>query len=236
MKITELVLESQQLDEGPIAQAIGRGAGKIAKGAANVGKDVKAGFQSGFSGEQPAAAPAAPKQGIMSKIKQAASDFKAGYQGAAQTAAPEKPAADAPAPAAPAATDTAQTVTPAPAAPEKPAADAPAPAAPAATEKPATDAAPTQGSEDVDKLKRQLASLTSDVQLMSRTMGSDRNGVLTDIANIKKQLASLTKPDQATVDADRERIMGKFTDSVERHKQRMVAEGLTNGTISIYKR
>lgn len=54
----------------------------------------------------------------------------------------------------------------------------------------------------------------------------------------KKKRASRKKaaPDQATIDADRDRLMGNFTDSVERHKQRMVAEGFANGTISIYKK
>jgi hypothetical protein len=59
MRINELLVESQQLDEGPFTQAIGKVGGKIAKGVANVGKDLKTGFKAGYSGEQPAAAPAA---------------------------------------------------------------------------------------------------------------------------------------------------------------------------------
>jgi hypothetical protein len=59
MKITELLVESQQLDEGPFTQAIGKVGGKIAKGAAAIGKDLKAGFKAGYSGEEPAADPAA---------------------------------------------------------------------------------------------------------------------------------------------------------------------------------
>jgi hypothetical protein len=82
MKITELLIESQQLDEGPIAQALGRGVGKVARGVANIGKDVKAGFKTGYSGEQPAddqtvAAPAKPNataQGIKQGLNRA---FKA---------------------------------------------------------------------------------------------------------------------------------------------------------------
>jgi len=55
MKINELLVESQQLDEGPFTQAVGKVGGKIAKGVANVGKDLKTGFKAGYSGEQPAA-------------------------------------------------------------------------------------------------------------------------------------------------------------------------------------
>jgi hypothetical protein len=59
MRINELLVESQQLDEGPFTQAVGKVGGKIAKGIANVGKDLKTGFKAGYSGEQPAADPAA---------------------------------------------------------------------------------------------------------------------------------------------------------------------------------
>jgi hypothetical protein len=60
MRINELLVESQQLDEGPFTQAIGKVGGKIAKGVANIGKDLKTGFKAGYSGEQPPAA-AAPR-------------------------------------------------------------------------------------------------------------------------------------------------------------------------------
>jgi hypothetical protein len=60
MRINELLIESQQLDEGPFTQAIGKVGGKIAKGVANIGKDLKTGFKAGYSGEQPSAA--APTQ------------------------------------------------------------------------------------------------------------------------------------------------------------------------------
>ena len=61
MRINELLVESQQLDEGPFTQAIGKVGGKIAKGVANIGKDLKTGFKAGYSGEQPPAAAAAPR-------------------------------------------------------------------------------------------------------------------------------------------------------------------------------
>jgi len=60
MRINELLVESQQLNEGPFTQAVGKVGGKIAKGIANVGKDLKTGFKAGYSGEQPPAA-AAPR-------------------------------------------------------------------------------------------------------------------------------------------------------------------------------
>ena len=73
MRINELLVESQQLDEGPFTQAIGKVGGKIAKGVANIGKDLKTGFKAGYSGEQPpadAAATTAPAQAA--PIKKAA--------------------------------------------------------------------------------------------------------------------------------------------------------------------
>ncbi len=121
MRVNELIVESQQLDEGPIGQAIGKGVGALAKGAgavaggiAGIPGAVKKGFQAGKStvqgdedpNAQPAgtaqqAAPAAPKQGIMGKIGQAVGDFKAGMaQGQGQDAAPAAGGAQpAPAPA-----------------------------------------------------------------------------------------------------------------------------------------
>jgi hypothetical protein len=61
MKISDILVESKQLNEGPFTQSIGRGFGKVAKGVSNIGKDLKTGFKAGYSGEQPPAAPnAAP--------------------------------------------------------------------------------------------------------------------------------------------------------------------------------
>lgn len=76
MRITDILTESQQLDEGPITQAIGKGAGKIARGVANVGKDLKTGFQQGYQDpastkKQPVAKQAPQKQGFMSAFKKA---------------------------------------------------------------------------------------------------------------------------------------------------------------------
>ena len=44
------------------------------------------------------------------------------------------------------------------------------------------------------------------------------------------------QPSQAEIDADRERMMGNFTDSVQRHKQRMVAEAFNRGEISLFRK
>ena len=41
---------------------------------------------------------------------------------------------------------------------------------------------------------------------------------------------------QAELDADRDRLMGNFSDSVERHKQRMVAEAFSRGEISLFRK
>jgi hypothetical protein len=113
MKITELLKESQ-IQEGPLTQVIGKGFGKAAKNLAGFGKDLKTGFKAGYgSGAQtpadPNAAAPAPKQGIVDKVKQAASDFKQGVQqGSGAAPAPaaepeqEKPAANAQATAEPA--------------------------------------------------------------------------------------------------------------------------------------
>jgi hypothetical protein len=43
-------------------------------------------------------------------------------------------------------------------------------------------------------------------------------------------------PDQAEIDASRDRLMGNFSDSVERHKQRMVAESFARGEISLFRK
>jgi len=97
MKITELLKESQQLDEGPFTQAVGKVGGKIARGVANIGKDLKTGFKAGYSGEQPPAdAATAPAQAA--PIKKAGSgfidQFKKGFaQGRSEPAATPAPAA-----------------------------------------------------------------------------------------------------------------------------------------------
>jgi hypothetical protein len=107
MRINELLVESQQLDEGPFTQAIGKVGGKIAKGVANIGKDLKTGFKAGYSGEQPPAdttAPTAAAPTQAAPVKKASGgfidQFKKGFaQGrgepAAEPATTSTPAANA---------------------------------------------------------------------------------------------------------------------------------------------
>jgi hypothetical protein len=61
-------------------------------------------------------------------------------------------------------------------------------------------------------------------------------GEMPATANKKAAPKKKAAPSQATIDADRERLMGRMSDSIERHKQHMVAEGLANGSIRIFKR
>lgn len=77
MKINELLLESKQLDEGPITQAIGRGVGKVAKGVSNIGRELKTGFKAGYNDQSTDNSPAEPKrdsaamQGVKSGLNKA---------------------------------------------------------------------------------------------------------------------------------------------------------------------
>ena len=223
MKITELLKESQQLDEGPFTQAIGKVGGKIAKGAAAIGKDLKTGFKAGYSGEQPAADPAAATTPAAEPEASAATT-------APTQAAPVKKVA----PAAPA---------------EEPAAPAAEPAAtPPAKEEPA---APAKDGGEVIKLQQQLKSLTTDLQGVVSTMQADKQDMLTDISNLKQQVAKLVKPSQAEIDADRARLGVGGSESVSRtdpalaetlarkvqeQKQRMFEAALANGQQSIFKK
>jgi hypothetical protein len=276
MRINELLIESQQLDEGPFTQAIGKGAGKVARGIANIGKDLKTGFKAGYSGEQPAAAPAtaapataAPATAAPAK-KAAAPAAPAKKAAAPATAAPTS-AIDQlkqgfaqgqgePAQAEPAANPEAEKqskigvgqinkiiptlrtrdlmslqanlektiaskkkAAPAPAANAAPAPAAnaaPAPAANAAPA-PAANAAPAPGS---DAAKDELYGA-----------GNRPKGAKDKVAALKSKNKKKAAPTQAEIDADRDRLMGNVNDSIERHKQRMVAEGFANGTISIFK-
>jgi hypothetical protein len=43
-------------------------------------------------------------------------------------------------------------------------------------------------------------------------------------------------PDQAEIDASRDRLMGNFSDSIIRHKQRMVAESFARGELSLFRK
>jgi hypothetical protein len=277
MKITELLVESQQLDEGPFTQAIGKVGGKIAKGAAAIGKDLKAGFKAGYSGEEPAADPNTP----------AATTAPAAAATPTTQAAPVKKQADpakVAATSAPAAEPTATTAEPAPA--EEPASK-PAAAADG------TDAAAIKKELDsflqtykkdlamqnknwefvtpkVNALEKQVADLvaagsatapaaepavTPAAEPAPKARGGKVAGELSQspsaVRRREQRARGKAAPDQATIDADRERNIGMTSDSVIRtsaslsetlarkvqeQKQRMFETALMSGTQSVFKK
>jgi hypothetical protein len=255
MRINELLVESQQLDEGPFTQAIGKVGGKIAKGVSNIGKDLKTGFKAGYSGEQPPAdaaattapAAAAPTQAATSGVKQGLT--KAFAAPAATTSA--APAADATPAADPAAEKAAkigvgqinkiiptlrtrdlmslQANLEKTIASKKKA----APAAPAAEPAAAAPAAPATTPPAADPAAATTTAPAAD-------------------AKVKKPRAKkAVAPTQAEIDADRERNIGMTSDSVIRtgaslsetlarkvqeQKQRMFETALMSGTQSVFKK
>jgi hypothetical protein len=346
MKITELLVESQQLDEGPFTQAVGKVGGKIAKGVANVGKDLKTGFKAGYADQPTAAAntpstpatnPAvtpAPKSG---GIRGAIDQFKKGFaQGRGEPAADTTTAAASSNTAAPAADPKADaqskvgvgqinkiiptlrtrdlmslkknldTViakksaekpvakpaaaptddTPINPATGKPLTEperaahqaaggqfdgetgAPLPLGtkaqnpPTDFEKKLTDLKAKRDAEKVAQAKPAAAPVaeptgTGQAAAAAQAAGQDpeaaakqamaaknpklaaamqQAGEMPATANKKAAPKKKAAPSQATIDADRERLMGRMSDSIERHKQHMVAEGLANGSIKIFKR
>jgi len=250
MKINELLVESQQLDEGPFTQAIGKGAGKVARGIANVGKDLKAGFKAGYSGEQPADAAATTDTTTAAPASTTA---------ATTQTAPVKKAAPAKA-AAPAADTAEPETTPAAAPVAKPAADNAG--ADVATVKKELDSFLQTYKKDlamqnknwefvtpkVNALEKQVADLVAAggaaapavaAEPETKRRGGKVAGELSQSPSAvrrREQRAANKKPSQSEIDADRDRLMGNMNDSIERHKQRMVSEGLANGSISIFKR
>jgi hypothetical protein len=239
MRINELLIESQQLDEGPFTQAIGKVGGKIAKGVTNIGKDLKTGFKAGYSGEQPPADPKAKIDPIMDPAvaspKQAApvkkagggfiDQFKKGFaQGRGEPAA--DPAAST-APTSSAATTSASTTDAAPVA------------------NPAADKAAKIGVRQINKIiptlrTRDLMSLQANLE---KTIASKKKTAPvaqpTDAASTADPAAATTTPavnpaadeivppkrtrkpkakapTQEEIDADRERNIGITSDSVIR--------------------
>jgi hypothetical protein len=240
MRINELLVESQQLDEGPFTQAIGKVGGKIAKGVANIGKDLKTGFKAGYSGEQPPAdAAAAPTQAA--PVKKAGGgfidQFKKGFaQGRGEPAATAAPAAE-PAPAA-----TTNTAPPAAATAAEPAPAAPA-AEPAPVANPKADAQskvgvgqinkiiPTLRTRDLMSLKKNLDAVIATKQKTPAEPAAQPADASTAAAPVDQAAPSATPPEttakkgrkkkavaptQAEIDADRERNIGMASDSVIR--------------------
>jgi hypothetical protein len=261
MRINELLIESQQLDEGPFTQAIGKGAGKVARGIANIGKDLKTGFKAGYSGEQPAAAPAK---------KAAAPATAAPATAAPATAAPATAAPATAAPAAPVKKAAAPTAAPTSAIDQLKQGFAQGQGEPAQTEPAANPEAEKQSKIGVGQINKIIPTLrTRDLMSLQANLektiaskkkaapapaanaapapGSDAakdelygagnrpKGAKDKVAALKSKNKKKAAPTQAEIDADRDRLMGNFNDSIERHKQRMVAEGFANGSISIFK-
>jgi len=192
MRINELLTESQlqHLDEGPITQAIGKVGGKIAKGVAGVGKDLKTGFKAGYSGEEPPASaePAAKKPGLLQKIGQAAGDFKKGFQsGSGQTTTPGAQASTpAPAAAEPAAPAKVAATTD----PSAPAAEPTATsAAPAADPAPAKE--PAANGTDAAAIKKELDSFLQTYKTDLDMQNKNWKFVVPKVNALEKQVADL---------------------------------------------
>jgi len=186
MKINEILIESQQLDEGPFTQAVGKVGGKIAKGVAGVGKDLKTGFKAGYSGEEPPASaePAAKKPGLLQKIGQAAGDFKKGFQqGSGQTTTPGAQAST------PAATE--------PAAPAKVAATT-APSAPAAEE----PAAANNAGADAAAVKKELTDFLATYRKDLAMQNKNWEFVTPKVNALEKQVADLVASGSAAPAAE----------------------------------
>jgi hypothetical protein len=259
MKITELLVESQQLDEGPFTQAVGKVGGKIAKGVANIGKDLKTGFKAGYSGEEPPAdatattapaAAAAPTQAA--PVKKAGGgfidQFKKGFaQGRGE------PAAEPAATAAPAAT----TNTTAPA------------ADPAAVKQSKIGVGqinkiiPTLRTRDLMSLQANLektiaskkkaapAAPAADATTPPAVAPTAEPVAAPADAKVKKSRAKkAVAPTQAEIDADRERLLPQNSSiirtgaslsetlarKVQEQKQRMYETALMSGTQSVFKK
>jgi hypothetical protein len=261
MKITELLVESQQLDEGPFTQAVGKVGGKIAKGIANVGKDLKTGFKAGYSGEEPAADPAAPTTPAATSAAptQAAPVKKAAPAKVAAPVAATEPAAE-PAPATPAA---------------DPAAAADNTGTDIAAMKKELDTLLKNYEDDlamqnknwkfvmpkVNALEKQVASLVAAgsaapaAEPETKRRGGKVAGELSQspsaVRRREQRARGKAAPTQAEIDADRERNIGITSDSVIRtgaslsetlarkvqeQKQRMFETALASGTQSIFKK
>jgi hypothetical protein len=246
MKISEILVESKQLNEGPFTQAIGRGFGKVAKGVSNIGKDLKTGFKAGYSGEQPPAAPDAapvkqpPAAPDAAPVKKKENPTWAGVkQGFARAFGTDNSTASA-------GTTTTST--------------APANVA-NTTATPATGAEPTtqqinkagstktpqtqQGSQtmyaqvkaNIDKLDKKGKQRI--MQLLQKNLGAPATNTpatntpaavqpaVDSVAPVEKSARKPAKPTQAEIDADRERIMGSNSGESTVRTGKVVAESFS---------
>ena len=105
-------------------------------------------------------------------------------------------------------------------------------------------AAPNGYDQDTGKpIQAPAADPAAAAPVKQRTGGRVKGQLSQDPRAVKRREANAAKnkqqaqaPDQAEIDADRERMMGNFTDSVQRHKQRMVAEAFSRGEISLFRK
>lgn len=190
MKINELLVESSQLDEGPFTQAIGKGAGKVAKGIANIGKDLKTGFKAGYADQS---VPATTKPAVQSSTGDGGfiDQFKKGFAQGQKTSS---------LPAAKSATGSTAT---------------------GSAAEPQVAAQSKIGIAQINKIiptlrTRDLLSLRKNIDAVIAKK-STTEPTVKQLGNRKK-----AKPDQTTIDADRERLISKVADSVERYKQNML--------------
>ena len=259
MKITELLVESQQLDEGPFTQAVGKVGGKIAKGAAAIGRDLKTGFKAGYSGEEPTA-PAAAPAAQATQVKKQAAPTKVAASGSAAEPAPA------------AAEPTATSADPAPAAADNAGPDV-------AAMKKELDTLLKNYEDDlamqnknwkfvmpkVNALEKQVAGLVAagsaapaaptEEPAAPKARGGKVAGELSSspsaVRRREQRARGKAAPTQAEIDADRERNIGITSDSVIRkgaslsetlarkvqeQKQRMFETALVNGQHSIFKK
>ena len=216
MRINELLVESQQLDEGPFTQAIGKVGGKIARGVANVGKDLKTGFKAGYGGEQPPAGAAAT-----TAAPAATSGVKQGLSKAF--------------------TSPATTSTPAAAATTAPAAAVADPAAEKAAKigvGQINKIIPTLRTRDLlslqANLEKAIASKKKEPVAAPATAPTTEPAAATTAApaaaaapaDTKVKQSRAKKPTQAEIDADRARLMGPNSESAVK-KGRVVAESFS---------
>jgi hypothetical protein len=114
----------------------------------------------------------------------------------------------------------------------EPATQTPAPAAPAAEPAANTTAAPTK-----PKRAPRKKAATAPAADATTTPAAEPAAPAAEPAPKKKRAPKKAAgPTQAEIDADRERIMGNFTDSVERHKKAMLESAIRSGEVSFFRK
>ena len=254
MRINDLLTESQlqQLDEGPLAnvgKAIGRGVGNVAKGVgavaggvAGAGTAFKKGFQSGkatVAGQpDPNAEPEDPATTAADANAQGPKGTAAAQtqSGAASTAMAKSAQAVA---AAPNADKAGQTLY--------------------AQVKASVNQLDKKGKQRIMQLLQKSLAAPAAAAAPKQSMADKISAAQAPAAGTaepvvkgkKKAAPKAAKPSQATIDADRNRLMGVTSDSiirtgnnlsetlarkVEIQKRKMFESSLVNGTASVFKK